>query len=117
MDREVKRQFIEEPVEIINREVKRLKQSRIPIVKVRWNSKRGLEFTWERKDQMQKKYPHLFATYPPVAEANILAVSVQYSEFYEFREIFTFIREVVSRISEKSYRKHSGLLNIVVFRQ
>ncbi|GKB38664.1 putative reverse transcriptase domain-containing protein, partial [Tanacetum coccineum] len=52
--------FIEEPVEIIDREVKRLKQSHIPIVKVRWNSKRGPEFTWEREDQMQKKYPHLF---------------------------------------------------------
>nr|GFB85161.1 putative reverse transcriptase domain-containing protein [Tanacetum cinerariifolium] len=47
--------FIEEPVEIIDREVKRLKQSRIPIVKVCWNSKRGPEFTWEREDQMQKK--------------------------------------------------------------
>ncbi|GJY31125.1 putative reverse transcriptase domain-containing protein [Tanacetum coccineum] len=53
--------FIEEPVEIMDREVKRLKQSRIPIVKVRWNSKRGPEYTWEREDQMQKKYPHLFA--------------------------------------------------------
>ncbi|GKF94555.1 hypothetical protein Tco_0284255, partial [Tanacetum coccineum] len=44
--------FIEEPVEIMDCEVKRLKQSRIPIVKVRWNSKRGPEFTWEREDQM-----------------------------------------------------------------
>ncbi|GJR11594.1 hypothetical protein Tco_0794246 [Tanacetum coccineum] len=41
-------------------EVKRLKQSRIPLVKVRWNSKRGPEFTWEREDQFKKKYPHLF---------------------------------------------------------
>ncbi|GJZ08986.1 hypothetical protein Tco_0543269 [Tanacetum coccineum] len=32
--------FVEEPVEIMDREVKQLKQSRIPIVKVRWNSKR-----------------------------------------------------------------------------
>ncbi|GKB23533.1 hypothetical protein Tco_0862934 [Tanacetum coccineum] len=47
--------FIEEPVEIMDREVKRLKQSRIPIVKVRWNSRRGPEYTWEREDQMQKK--------------------------------------------------------------
>ncbi|GJS30701.1 ribonuclease H-like domain-containing protein [Tanacetum coccineum] len=52
--------FIEEPVEIMDREVKRLKQSHIPIVKVRWNSRRGPEYTWEREDQMQKKYPHLF---------------------------------------------------------
>ncbi|GKC81956.1 putative reverse transcriptase domain-containing protein [Tanacetum coccineum] len=52
--------FIEEPVEIMDREVKRLKQSCIPIVKVHWNSRRGPEYTWERKDQMQKKYPQLF---------------------------------------------------------
>ncbi|GJQ95182.1 hypothetical protein Tco_0006321 [Tanacetum coccineum] len=36
---------VEEPVEIVGREVKRLKRSRIPLVKVRWNSKRGPEFT------------------------------------------------------------------------
>ncbi|GKF39237.1 hypothetical protein Tco_0119298 [Tanacetum coccineum] len=53
--------FIEEPVEIMDREVKRLKESRIPIVKVRWNSRRGPEFTWEREDQFQKKYLHLFS--------------------------------------------------------
>ncbi|GKG33914.1 hypothetical protein Tco_0434073, partial [Tanacetum coccineum] len=48
--------FIEEPVKIMDHEVKRLKQSHIPIVKVRWNYKKGPEFTWECKDQMQKKY-------------------------------------------------------------
>nr|GEX06326.1 reverse transcriptase domain-containing protein [Tanacetum cinerariifolium] len=53
--------FVEEPVEIMDREVKRLKQSRNPIVKVRWNSRRGLEFTWEREDRFKKKYLHLFA--------------------------------------------------------
>nr|GEU67114.1 hypothetical protein [Tanacetum cinerariifolium] len=53
--------FVEEPVEIVDREVKQLKRSRIPLVKVRWNSKRGPEFTWEREDQFRKKYPHLFA--------------------------------------------------------
>ncbi|GJT29005.1 hypothetical protein Tco_0909280 [Tanacetum coccineum] len=60
--------FIEEHVEIKDREVKHLKQSRIPIVKVRWNSRRGPEFTWEREDQMQKKYPHLFGNFAPVAD-------------------------------------------------
>ncbi|GJU65924.1 putative reverse transcriptase domain-containing protein [Tanacetum coccineum] len=54
--------MIEEPVEVVDREVKRLKQSRIPIIKVRWDSQRGLEFTWERKDQIKKKYPHLFTS-------------------------------------------------------
>ncbi|GJS90388.1 putative reverse transcriptase domain-containing protein [Tanacetum coccineum] len=52
--------FIKELVKIMDREVKRLKQSRIPIVKGRWNSRRGPEFTWEHEDQMKKKYPHLF---------------------------------------------------------
>nr|GEV08028.1 putative reverse transcriptase domain-containing protein [Tanacetum cinerariifolium] len=47
--------FIEQPTEIIDREVKHLKKSRIPIVKVCWNSRRGPEFTWEREDQMRKK--------------------------------------------------------------
>ncbi|GJS05293.1 putative reverse transcriptase domain-containing protein [Tanacetum coccineum] len=53
--------FIEEPVEIIDREVKQLKQSRIPIVKVRWNSQRSPKFTWEREDFFKNKYPHIFS--------------------------------------------------------
>nr|GFC42849.1 putative reverse transcriptase domain-containing protein [Tanacetum cinerariifolium] len=52
--------FVEEPVEIMEREIKRLKRSRIPLVKVRWNSRQGPEFTWEREDSFKKKYPHLF---------------------------------------------------------
>ncbi|GJU11348.1 putative reverse transcriptase domain-containing protein [Tanacetum coccineum] len=57
--------FVEEPVEIVDREVKRLKRSRIPLVKVRWNSKRGPEYTWEREDQFKKKYPQLFTKTTP----------------------------------------------------
>ncbi|GJV20806.1 putative reverse transcriptase domain-containing protein [Tanacetum coccineum] len=55
-----KLQFVEETVEILEHEIKRLKRSRIPLVKVRWNSRRGPEFTWEREDSFKKKYPHLF---------------------------------------------------------
>nr|GFB41960.1 putative reverse transcriptase domain-containing protein [Tanacetum cinerariifolium] len=57
--------FVEEPIKIVDREVKRLKQIRIPLVNVRWNSKRGPEFTWEREDQFRKnthissQRPHL----------------------------------------------------------
>ncbi|GJT54215.1 putative reverse transcriptase domain-containing protein [Tanacetum coccineum] len=61
--------FVEEPVEIVDREVKRLKRSRIPLVKVRWNSKRGPEFTWERENNFRKKYPHLFAKTAPSTSA------------------------------------------------
>jgi len=53
-------QFVEEPVEIFDREVKQTKQHRIPILKVRWNAKLGPEFTWDHEDQMKLKYPHLF---------------------------------------------------------
>ncbi|GJS67568.1 putative reverse transcriptase domain-containing protein [Tanacetum coccineum] len=61
--------FVEEPVEIMDREVKQLRRSRVPIVKVRWNSKRGPEFTWEREDQFKKKYPHLFTKTTPSSSA------------------------------------------------
>ncbi|GJU85179.1 retrovirus-related pol polyprotein from transposon TNT 1-94 [Tanacetum coccineum] len=61
--------FVEEPVEIMDREVKQLRRSRVPIVKVRWNSRRGPEFTWEREDQFRKKYPHLFTKIAPSSSA------------------------------------------------
>ncbi|GJT97437.1 putative reverse transcriptase domain-containing protein [Tanacetum coccineum] len=52
--------FVEEPVEIMDREIKKLKRRRIAPVKVRWNSKHGPEFTWKHEDQMRIKYPQLF---------------------------------------------------------
>nr|GEX34544.1 putative reverse transcriptase domain-containing protein [Tanacetum cinerariifolium] len=64
-----KLRFVKEPIEIMDREVKRLKQSCIPIIKVRWNSRRGPEFTWEREDQFRKKYPQLFTTSAPSTNA------------------------------------------------
>ncbi|GKA12879.1 hypothetical protein Tco_0692425 [Tanacetum coccineum] len=64
-----KLQFVEEPGEIMDCEVKRLKRSRIPLVNVRWNSRRGLEFTWEREDQFRKKYPYLFTKTAPSSSA------------------------------------------------
>ncbi|GKD87269.1 hypothetical protein Tco_1358423 [Tanacetum coccineum] len=64
-----KLQFVEEPVEIMDRKVKQLRRSRVLIVKVQWNSKRGPEFTWEREDQFRKKYPHLFTKAAPSSSA------------------------------------------------
>ncbi|GJX03610.1 hypothetical protein Tco_0189526 [Tanacetum coccineum] len=52
--------FVKKPVEIVDREVKTLKRSKIPIVNVCWNSKSGPEFTWEREDHMKARYPQLF---------------------------------------------------------
>ncbi|GKB71013.1 reverse transcriptase domain-containing protein [Tanacetum coccineum] len=57
---EIKSSFVDLTV-ITDRKVKRLKQSCILLVKVRWNSKRGPGFTWECEDQLRKKYPHLFS--------------------------------------------------------
>ncbi|GJW93680.1 putative reverse transcriptase domain-containing protein [Tanacetum coccineum] len=59
--------FLEEPVEIMDQEVKQLKQSLIHIVKVRWNSKRGPKFSWECEDQIRAKYPHLFSNITPAS--------------------------------------------------
>nr|GEW07503.1 putative reverse transcriptase domain-containing protein [Tanacetum cinerariifolium] len=58
---DAKLNVVKEHAEILEKEFKKLKRSRISIVKVRWNSKRGPEFTWEREDQMKLKYPHLFS--------------------------------------------------------
>ncbi|GJR68743.1 putative reverse transcriptase domain-containing protein [Tanacetum coccineum] len=58
---DAKLNFVEEPMEILEREFKKLKRSRISIVKVRWNLKRGPEFTLKREDHMKLKYPHLFS--------------------------------------------------------
>ncbi|GJW45387.1 putative reverse transcriptase domain-containing protein [Tanacetum coccineum] len=52
--------FVKEPVKIMDREIKKLKRKNITLVKVRWNSKRGPEFTWEHEDQIRIKYPQLF---------------------------------------------------------
>jgi hypothetical protein len=57
---DVTMRLVEKPVEIMDREIKQLKRSHIPIVKIRWESKHEPEFTWEREDQMKIKYPHLF---------------------------------------------------------
>ncbi|GJV79696.1 hypothetical protein Tco_1515566 [Tanacetum coccineum] len=65
--------FVEEPVEIMDREVKTLKRSKIPIVKVRWNSKRGLEFTWESEDHIKAR---LFARFCQVAEHQVSMLRV-----------------------------------------
>nr|GEZ27416.1 putative reverse transcriptase domain-containing protein [Tanacetum cinerariifolium] len=50
-----KLRYVEEPIEILDRGVKKLKRRWIPIVKVRWNSQRGPEFTWEQEDEMKHK--------------------------------------------------------------
>nr|GEU86552.1 reverse transcriptase domain-containing protein [Tanacetum cinerariifolium] len=64
-----KLRFIKEPLEIKDREVNRLRKSHIPIIKVRWNSRAGPEFTREREDQFRKKYQQLLTTNAPSTNA------------------------------------------------
>nr|GEX22974.1 uncharacterized mitochondrial protein AtMg00810-like [Tanacetum cinerariifolium] len=67
--RDRQKSYADVRLEIMDHKVKRLKQSHIPIIKVRWNSWRGLEFTWEHEDQFQKKYPQLFTKAAPSTSA------------------------------------------------
>ncbi|GKC81543.1 hypothetical protein Tco_1137260 [Tanacetum coccineum] len=61
--------FVKEPIEIVERDVKKLKRRIIPFVKVRWNSRQGAEYTWECEDQFRKKYLHLFSE--PVPSSSV----------------------------------------------
>nr|GEW30170.1 reverse transcriptase domain-containing protein [Tanacetum cinerariifolium] len=61
--------FVEEPIEIVERDVKKLKRRRIPLVKVRWNSRQGAVYNWGREDNFRKKYPHLFTEPVPSSSA------------------------------------------------
>ncbi|GJZ60390.1 hypothetical protein Tco_0616206 [Tanacetum coccineum] len=74
-----KLQFVKEPIKIMDQEVKRLKRSHIPIIKVRWNSRRGPEFTWKREDQFRIKYPHLFTKTTPSSSARLPALKLELS--------------------------------------
>ncbi|GKB56707.1 putative reverse transcriptase domain-containing protein [Tanacetum coccineum] len=73
-------------------------QSRIPIVKVCWNSKRGPEFPGDVKDHMQKKYRFFSPSLYP-------------------RRALPFNREVISLLSENRHRERTGTPNVVVFWQ
>ena len=62
--------FVKHPVEVSDRRFKNLRKGSIPIVKVRWSSRRDPEYTWEHEDQMMEKYPHLFSDIP-TSEASV----------------------------------------------
>nr|GEY25936.1 putative reverse transcriptase domain-containing protein [Tanacetum cinerariifolium] len=82
-----KGKLAQEPVEIMDLEVKRLKRSKIPIVKVHWNSKRGLEFTWEREDYIQVKYPQLLVE--QVMDEGLELIIVDVLRIWKLEEILS----------------------------
>ncbi|KAI3796223.1 hypothetical protein L1987_38889 [Smallanthus sonchifolius] len=52
--------YIEEPVAILDRKEKRLRNKAIQLVKVQWKHRKGSEATWETETEMKESYPHLF---------------------------------------------------------
>ncbi|XP_035838213.1 uncharacterized protein LOC118485835 [Helianthus annuus] len=64
-----KLQFNEEHIEVTDWKVHKTRRNRIKLVKVRWNSRHGPEFTWEHEDQIKSKYPHLFHNSPATDNA------------------------------------------------
>ncbi|GKC50024.1 reverse transcriptase domain-containing protein [Tanacetum coccineum] len=90
--------FVEEPVEIIDREIKSLKSSRISLVKVCWNSKRGPEFTWEREDYMKSKHPQLFDERTDESANEFID-----SDFARFNTIITSLKALDEGYSSKNY--------------
>jgi hypothetical protein len=52
--------FVKRPIEIMERKIKKPRNKKIPLVKVKWDAKRGPEYTWEPEAKMKTKYPHLF---------------------------------------------------------
>ncbi|GJV58584.1 hypothetical protein Tco_1459589 [Tanacetum coccineum] len=80
----------------MDREVKRLKRSHIPIIKVRWNSRRGHEFTWEREDQFRKKYPHLFTKTAPSSNTVISDSEDSTVTYMEVSSLFEGLSDIGS---------------------
>ncbi|GJY17157.1 putative reverse transcriptase domain-containing protein [Tanacetum coccineum] len=113
-----KLQFVEEPVEIMDHEVKRLKRSRIPLVKVRWNSRRGPEFTWEREDQFRKKYLHLFTKTAPSKRRFIVYCDASIkglgTVLMQREKVIAYASRQLT-IHKKNYTTHDLELGSVVF--
>ncbi|GJU41832.1 putative reverse transcriptase domain-containing protein [Tanacetum coccineum] len=92
--------FVEEPVEIIDREIKSLKRSRISLVKVRWNSKRGPEFTWEREDYMKSKLDNQFIEHDRLIGIGFPLDIVEFISF-TFGDKEMIIAVVLKKLPEK----------------
>ena len=52
--------YVEEPVQILDRTIKKLRTKEIPLVKIQWNHHNENEASWELEAEIREKYPHLF---------------------------------------------------------
>ncbi|GJY48940.1 putative reverse transcriptase domain-containing protein [Tanacetum coccineum] len=115
-----KLQFVEEPVEIMDQEVKRTKKSRIPVIKVRWNSRRGLKFTWEGEDQFQKKSTSLHKNHTVIkcrilsleGKARLMVEDPNIKELDELKDRINIVEEILSKFGEnKEKQKECKILS------
>ena len=56
--------YEERPIQIVNRRIKKLRNKEIPLVKVDWQNHGDVYATWDREDDMIKRYPELFPLNP-----------------------------------------------------
>ncbi|XP_028121771.1 uncharacterized protein LOC114318995 [Camellia sinensis] len=56
--------YEELPIQIVNRRIKKSRNKDISLVKVDWPNHGGIYATWEREDDMKKRYPELFPLGP-----------------------------------------------------
>nr|GEY43845.1 putative reverse transcriptase domain-containing protein [Tanacetum cinerariifolium] len=109
------------PVKVTDREVKQLRRSRVPIVKVRWNSRRGPEFTWECEAQFRKKYPHLFTKIASSSKGSEDFVAYCDASIKGLGAVLMQMDKVISyasrqlKIHAKNYTTHDLELRAVVF--
>ncbi|GJT56573.1 putative reverse transcriptase domain-containing protein [Tanacetum coccineum] len=91
--------FVEEPVEIMDHKIMSLKRSRISLVKVHWNSKRGPEFTWEREDYMKSKFDNQSIKRDPLIEIGFVLDFVEFISFtFSDKEIILEIEAGMKRL-------------------
>lgn len=57
------KRLIEEPEEILDKKVKKLRRRVIDLVLVKWRHSTGPNLTWETEEEMRKRYPRLFSTH------------------------------------------------------
>ena len=52
--------YEEEPIAILDREIRKLRSREIASIKVQWKNRPVEESTWEKEADIRERYPHLF---------------------------------------------------------
>ncbi|KAA3461235.1 polyprotein [Gossypium australe] len=85
----------EEPVKILAREMKELRNKRVPLVKVLWRSHSIEEATWEPEETMRSQYPHLFSDLVP--STTPISIAPYRMASTELKELKAQLQELIDR--------------------